>query len=86
MLAVSLQVYRAPCILEGDTISSSTDDFITNYRHPALFKAPEFSAAIPCLVRCALVINVKLVAAVHVVAANISAVAPIVGALIDGLV
>ena len=86
LLAVSLQVYRAPCILKRDTVSSSTDDFITNYRHRALFKAPEFSAAVPCLVRCAPVINVKFVAAGHVVAANISAVTTIVGALIDGLV
>ena len=54
--------------------------------HRALFKAPEFSAAIACLVDCACVINVKLVAAAHVVAANTRAVAPIVGALIDGLV
>ena len=51
LLAVSLQVYRAPCILERDTTSSSTDDFFINYMHRALFKAPEFSAAVPCLVR-----------------------------------
>ena len=85
-LAVPLQVYRALCILERDTTSSSTDDFFINYMHRALFKAPEFSAAIACLVDCACVINVKLVAAAHVVAANTRAVAPIVGALIDGLV